>query len=485
MTDTASTVSSAATVRFGRLPQRGLLLGFSAPRVLCIAGAAATAIPMLFTTGVLGVAASAPLWLTFLALAFAPWHERPAIETLPTAGHYLWRRARGQTKHRARPSTPRPGGTMALPGDLAALRFHVDQDTGTAMVHDSHAGTLTAVALVRHPAYVLLSAEEQTRRVHGWGRALATLANSGTITRIQVLEISLPDSGRGITGWWEQHGHKDASQWAVREYEELMRTCAPAASTHRTLIALSLDMRAARGSIRRRGRGLAGAAAALRQEMTALEAGLRAAELHLACWLDEPELAATLHTAYDPAHDATAKGGARSLATAGPMALDEHWDHLRHDTGHSAVLWISEWPRVDAPPSFLHAMVFRPGVRKTLSITTTPVPTATAMRDIRRSKVEYATDATQKARIGALANLSDDAEWSDVIDRERALLNGHADLRFTGLVAVTAPSPDELESAVAEMERAAIQCGCETRRLFGQQARAYAAAALPLARKVS
>ena len=482
MTDTAR-VSTAATVRFGRLPQRGLLLGFSAPRVLCVAGAAATAIPMLFTTGMPGVAASAPLWLTFLALAFAPWHGRPAIETLPTGGHYLWRRARGQTKHRARLSTPTPAGTMALPGDLAALRFHLDEDS-TAMVHGPHARTLTAVALVRHPAYVLLSAEEQTRRVHGWGRALATLANSGTIARIQILEISLPDSGQGITGWWAAQGLKDASQWAVKEYEELMRTCAPSASTHRTLIALSLDMRAARSSIRRRGQGLAGAAAALRQEMSSLEAGLRASELHLACWLDEPELAATIRTAYDPAHDTTTNGGSRSLATAGPMAVNEHWDHLRHDTGHSAVLWVKEWPRVDAPPSFLHALVFQQGIRKTLSITVTPVPTATAMRDIRRSKVEYTTDATQKARIGALANLSDEAEWSDVIDRERALLNGHADLRFTGLVAITAPSPDQLETAVAEMERAAIQCGCETRRLFGQQARAYAAAALPLARKI-
>jgi len=146
-------------------------------------------------------------------------------------------------------------------------------------------------------------------------------------------------------------------------------------------------------------------------------------------------------------------------------------------SGYSAVLWINEWPRVDAPPSFLHALVFRPGVRRTLSITASPVPTATAMRDIRRSKVEYVTDASQKARIGALADLSDAAEWSDVLDREKALLNGHADMRFSGLIAVTAPSVDELDAAVAEMERAAVQCGCETRRMVGQQARAYAAAA--------
>ena len=475
---------AATTVRFGRLPRRGVLLGFSAPRLACMALAAATITAMLFTLGGAGVALSAPLWITSLTLAFAPWDGRPAIETLPTASHFAWRRMRGQTRHRVRPDAPRPAGTMALPGDAAALRFHIDTDTGTAMVHDPHAGTLTAVALVRHPAYVLLSPDEQARRVHGWGRALASLANAGGIARIQVLEISLPDSGAGITGWWEQQGTKNADQWAVREYEELMRTCAPAASTHRTLVALSLDLKAARGYIRRHGRGMRGAAAALRQEMTSLEAGLRGAELHLACWLDEPELAGAIRTAYDPGAEPDSTVAACSLSTAGPVAVDEQWDHLRHDTGYSCVLWISEWPRVDAPPSFLHAVVFRPGVRKTLSITATPVPTVTAMRDIRRSKVEYATDASQKARLGALADLSDAAEWSDVIDRERALLNGHADIRFTGLIVVTAPSVDELDAAVAEVERAAVQCGCETRRLVGQQARAYAAAALPLARKV-
>jgi hypothetical protein len=64
------------------------------------------------------------------------------------------------------------------------------------------------------------------------------------------------------------------------------------------------------------------------------------------------------------------------------------------------------------------------------------------------------------------------------------LIGGHADLRFTGLLAVTAASREDLETAVAQVERAATQVGCETRRLAGQQARAFASAALPLARKV-
>jgi hypothetical protein len=129
-------------------------------------------------------------------------------------------------------------------------------------------------------------------------------------------------------------------------------------------------------------------------------------------------------------------------------------------------------------------MVFQPSIRKTLSIHYEPTPVDQAMRDIRRAKVEYATDAAQKAKMGVLADLSDSVEAADVFDRERALVAGHADIRFTGMLTITAPTREELEAAVAEIARAAIQSGCETQRLLGQQARAFTAAALPLGRKV-
>jgi hypothetical protein len=479
------TATSSLTVRFGRLPRRGLILGLSTPRVACIAGAVATAVPSLTWMGVPGVLAAAPMWLTYLTLAYAPSNGGPAIETLPTAGRYLGRRATHQTRFLARPDAPRPAGTLALPGDTAALRFHVDPQTGAAMIHDHHEQTLTAVALVQHPAYVLLSPEEQARRVHGWGRTLAALAN-GACTRIQVLESSLPDSGRTITGWWQTQGSKDETQWAVRQYQELMSTCAPSASTHRTLIAVAVDLKAARSAVQRSGRGITGAAAVLRQEMDALGATLRTADLRLVHWLGEAELARSLRGAYDPTYDQQPTGTHQpSLATAGPMAVEERWDSLRHDTGYSAILWIREWPRVEVPTHFLHSLIFQPGIRRTLSITATPVPVGRAIRDIRRAKVEHATDSMQKARIGAISDLADTAELDDVLDRERALVAGHADIRFTGLLTITANTADDLEAAVASVERAAIQSGCETRRLVGQQAQAFAAAALPLARRVS
>ena len=473
------------TVRFGRLAQRGVLLGFSGPRIACFAVATAMLLPALVSQGAAGALVTLPLWGSLVALGSIRYAGRPVVETLPTAAHYGVRLATKQTQFRARPDRPRPAGTLALPGDAARIRLlEPAQPGGLAMLHDPHEQTLCAVGLIRHPAYVLLSADEQERRVHGWGRALAALAASGSAVRLQVLEVTLPDAGRGITGWWDTHRvAADAAPWAVAQYDELMRTCAPAASTHRTLIAVSLDLKHARHQIRQAGRGLDGAMAFLRQEMTTLETGLRAADLALAGWLTGAELAATLRTTYDPL-DLQAPAST-DLTAAGPMAVDEHWDHLRHDSGFSTVLWIRQWPRVPAQPHFLHALVFQPGIRKTLSLTLEPVPADVAIRDIRKAKVEYLTDAAQKAKIGAISDLSDAAEHADVIDREYALVAGHADLRFTGLIAVTAPTLDDLHAAAAEISRAAAGAGCETRRLVGQQARAFTVAALPLARRIA
>jgi hypothetical protein len=479
MSDINASGVGASMVRFARLSQRGLLMGLSASRVACIAAAAAVVTVAVFIAGPAGLAVSGPVWAALLALAFVRHGGRPIVELLPTAAHFGLRHVMSQRRFRVHPSRPRPAGTLALPGDGAALRFLIDQVTGAAIVHDAHEGTLTVVAHVDHPAYLLLSPEEQRRRVTGWSRVLAGLAASGQAVRVQVLERVCPDSGDGIAGWWHQSRAEPVSDgvaWAADEYQTLLDTYTPSAATHRSLIAVAV--KSAGGVLRVCGdKGVD----RLRQEMATLEASLRAADLRLVEWLDADGLAATIRTAYDPG---TRGRPEQRLETAGPVAIDEDWDWIRHDTGYSSVLWVSEWPRTDVPADFLHPLVFQPGITRALSITATPMSARQAIRDIRRAKVEHVTDAAQRARIGAIADLADTAELDDVLDRERALLAGHADLKFTGLITLTAPTLEELEDAIAQVERAAIQCGCETRRLQGQQARAFTAAALPLARPI-
>ncbi len=148
--------SSQSSVRFARRSTRGLLLGFSAPRVAVLGGAAAIAVAGFFAGGVTAFVFAALVWAPLVSSAFLRVGGRPAIEWAGTAMHFGARKLAGQTQFRARIDRPRPAGTLALPGDAAALRLYLDGVSSTAMIHDPHRETLTAALSVSHPAFVLL-----------------------------------------------------------------------------------------------------------------------------------------------------------------------------------------------------------------------------------------------------------------------------------------------------------------------------------------
>lgn len=477
------THDNAPTVRFGRRSSRGVLLGLSAPRVAALGVALLIALPAVYLRGFSGLAWTAPGWGLALASAWLTVGGRRAVEWVPVYGHWVTRRALGQNVYGVRVLKPRPAGTLALPGDAARLRFHLDAVTGAAMIHDPASDTLTAAARVHHPSFVLLAPADQARRVAAWGRVLATCCASGRIARIQVLERTLPDSGEGVRQYWAEHGTHDGG-WAATQYDELLEEAVPTSERHETTISISLDISRARRAVRSEGGGVAGAAAVLRRELSTVVAALRAADIILEGWVQPDDLAVMLRLAYDPAAvrtlDRTHLG--RNLHDAGPVLVHEHLDHLRTDSGVHAVYWISEWPRSDVFPSFLSPVLLSAGIRRATSIVAQPLTTAEAMRSVRKERVEYQTDAAQRQRIGQIADYATEQEWADVNQRERDLVAGHGDLRFAGFLCVTAPDLDALQAAKSTIEQAAIQSGCETRLLFGQQAQAFTAAALPLCR---
>jgi hypothetical protein len=470
--------NTVTAVRFGSQQRKGVLLGFSGPRLVVLALALTLTVAALFTRGLTGLLLTLPVITMLVAAGFVRIGGRVSVEWTLVAGHWALRRALHQDIYLIRPAKPRPAGTLALPGDAAALRLHVDQATAAAMIHDPHRHTLTATIAVTHPAFVLLDASDQARRVTAWGRALAAMSRTGHIAAVQVLETTMPDNGAAISDYWRTH-RAVGDSWPARTYAEFIRDAAPSSAKHHSQVALTLDLRKAARAIGQAGHGLAGAAAVLRQHMGVLEAALRTADLHPVGWLSDAELATQLRAAYDPTTTPTA-----GVATAGPVGLREHWGWLRTDHAVAAVLWIGEWPRSAAHGNFLHPLLLNPSVRKTLSLIAKPVPTGEARREIRRQKVEYLTDADHKARIGQITDLSDRQEYQDVLDREAEINIGHADMRFTGLIAVTAADKPDLDAAVAEIEQAALHAECETRLLVGQQAQAFAAATLPLGRGI-
>lgn len=482
-TSTRGDAVGLSAVKFSRLAKRGVLLGMSGAQ-LTLLGCASGLLVLGMYVGHGAIWVSLPLVLLCAGAAGVTVHGRPVVAWAPVTIRWLWRSLRGQPVFRARVQRPRPAGTLALPGDAAALRQWVDPATGAVMVHDPHASTLTAVVGVVHPAFVLLDPADQERRVQGWSRVLATACRSGRLAGVQVMERTLPDAGSGLAQWWATNAPAPSS-WASEVYGELIERAGPAGERHASTISISLDMRACGRAIRAAGGGMAGAAAVLRQEMDTLLAAARSAELSPTGWLSPGEVAVILRTAYDPAvATALERHGdlGRDLAIAGPIGVHESWGSLRSDSAHHCVLWISEWPRSLVYPGFLAPVLLSSGIRRTFTLLYTPMRTDRAARDIRKKKTEYISDAAQRQRIGQIEDAQHSAEFNDVLQQEADLTAGHGVLRVTGLISVTAPDVEELERAVAAIEQAAIQASCETRRLWGQQAQAFVAAATPLCR---
>jgi len=473
-------------VKFSRLTRRGVLLGLSLAQLVVLGLGVGTRVWAFYAGGGILITLTSPVWLASAVVVWVRVAGRAIVEWIPVFVWWVWKTTAGQLLYRRRVVKPRPAGTLALPGDMARLREYDDPVTGAGMVHDPTPETLTAIVSVSHPAFVLLDPGEQERRVSSWGRVLATVCRSGRISMLQVLERTLPDSGSGLAEWWASHGIADAS-WASTTYAELIDRAGPAGERHATTLSLSLDMRAASRQVRTAGGGIRGAAAVLRQEMSTLIAALRSADLSPSSWLSSGEIAVILRSAYDPAVAATLERHGelgQSLATAGPVAVNESWSRLRTDSAFHAVLWISEWPRSMVYPGFLAPLLLSTGIQRSFSLLCTPMRSDQAARDIRKKKTEYISDAAQRQRIGQIEDASQTAEFHDVLQQEADLTAGHGVLRYTGLVSVSARTADDLDAAVAAIEQAAIQASCETRLLVGQQAQAFTAAALPLCRVV-
>lgn len=478
-----SSTHEVTAVKFSRLARRGILLGLSIPRLAATAVGILVFVIALFMGGTDALLWTSPVWLVAIALTWIPVGGRHLADWLPLSARWARRRLTGQTRYRKRIARPRPVGTLALPGEAAALRQYLDPESGAVMIHDPHRATLTAIVEVAHSSFVLLDPAEQERRVVAWSRVLSAACRSTRIARLQVLERALPDSGHGLIQWWAERGHDDGS-WVARVYRELIERAGPTGERHVTTVSLSLDLRAASRTIRAAGGRLIGAAAVMRQEMTTLTSALRAAELNPQPWYTPAQLALDLRSAYDPVGvehlDGTTIG--QTLASAGPVGVDEEWASLRTDSAHHCVLWISEWPQARVQPGFLAPLLLASGARRSVSLVFHPVRPDQAAREIRRRKTEYLSDQVQRARMGQIEDARQSAEYQDVLQQEADLVSGHGALRYTGLVAVTAPDPDALEAAVAAVEQAAIQSSLETRRLVGQQASGFSAAALPLCR---
>nr|WP_020391737.1 SCO6880 family protein [Kribbella catacumbae] len=381
---------------------------------------------------------------------------------------HLWR----PRSYRAQVMQPRQHEQLDLPGEKMRL---LSWNSSIGIIHDQRRRRLIAVARIEGPAHLLQNSDEQERRVTAYGRMIAGLCQGNRIARAQILERTLPDPGDEV-GAWAKKRNVDPTTPAGAIYTELLNRAAPAAARHETLFAFAVNLDAVSREVRKHGGGITGAVAVLESEARAFQTSLSSAGV-IGSWLAADDLAMSLRLAFDPAM----VRGSKVLegAEAGPLAIDADWDLLRTDSSFHRVYVISEWPRVRTTPSFLSPLLLKPGIRRTFTLVLQPIPMAKALRDARRHQVERITDRATRKRIGQLETEEDRQQDADVAQRERDLAAGHGDVRWLGLVVVSADDEEKLDDACMEIEIAATQALLDLRRLVGQQADGFLAGALP------
>jgi hypothetical protein len=124
-------------------------------------------------------------------------------------------------------------------------------------------------------------------------------------------------------------------------------------------------------------------------------------------------------------------------------------------------------------PDFLAPLLLTTSGSRTIAVTLGPVGTAHAVREVEAARTAEAADEQLRHRAGFLTTARRLRQAEGVLRREAELAEGHAAYRFSGYVTVTAPDPEALERACAEVEQGAQQAHLELRRLYGRQAEAF------------
>jgi hypothetical protein len=448
----------------------GLLAGVLALRAAPGAGGAALA-------GLL-VAAGA-------AVGFLPVAGRPLGAWAGVSVGYGWRALLGRRRYRL--GAPTAGRALAepaapeLPPALAGARIVAVEAHGGALGALRDGPHWTGVLAVEPTSFALLERAEQERRVAAWGQALALAGRAGgAVRRLQWLERTAAQPVDELGRYLKDGLALPPDHRSVASYVALVDEAAPAARAHELLLAVQVDPTRAARAVRRLGGGEAGAGALLLSELTALAGQLAQAELRVMGALTPRLLARAVRLGYDPeARLALERRGARDPEAAGsdpahpgPLAAEEEWGAYRTDSAWHATYWIAEWPRVDVGCDFLLPLLLGSGAQRALSVVMEPLDPRRALRAAEAARTNQAADEELQARAGFTPTARRRRRAEAVFAREQEVADGHAALRFSGYVSVSAPTAEALEAACAGVEQAAGLARLELRRLWGEQAEA-------------
>lgn len=476
--------------RLEPLDSSGIFLGLGVVQCALLGSGIALGVATL-TAGVPLPIAAAPV-IAVAAVSFTRIGGHATWEWIPLLAGWVWSRLRrGRRWAAPLPLWSSVEGPAPMPPCLDGLDIvGIDWRAGVSLgaVRDRHRRTLTAVVPVAGPQFVVEPRGEQERLLAGWGDLLGQYAiERGVVAHLSWSDLAQPSGMGDHVAWLGSDDRGTPNETAAASYRELLEVGTTSAINHEAVVTITV----ARERLSRHRAGNGGAHEQLRRALVtsvdALLRGLRSADLAAADPLDPAGLQRLIRSRIDPvgARPRPRKGRlVERLAlvrssTAGPLALDVDWRHLRVDGAFHRTWWVGTWPRLAVPPAWLEPFLSGGGATRSMTVYFQPVSTHQSRRRIERDLVKLESDAVTKEEKGRRIDARHRRATQALLDREEELVAGYPEMGYAGLVTVSARTLDDLDEHSEIIEQLARENGMDLRVLDARQDLGWAAT-LPL-----
>ncbi|SMX91367.1 hypothetical protein BI49514_02393 [Brevibacterium iodinum ATCC 49514] len=401
-------------------------------------------------------------------------------------------------KGRIKPLKP---GRLLLPGEFSELLVY-QMPGGAAFAYDPVAKEGIVVAQIStHKAFGLESFEDQETRLRAWAEAEATIAGIDGVLRVQMADQTTIASGSAVLDHYEQEISNaqtvvdpDTGETVEQAGEAIdpflhqslvdMLVAAEGRPVHGMWMAVVLSQTKLAKRIHSAGRGIRGFMETALVAMGAVESALPESGTEVVRWHSPRSLAALVRTAFDPAAsvEISEREDGVDVGAAGPMWARDSLATFASEGAIHRTFKVSEFPRSQAQLGFLQNFIFSGDFRHTVSVYMKPRDIGKALKTNERSKATWTSNATLRDKLGKQTTLRHDRQLEDLSQEESELERGHAALKMTVMVTVSAFSEEEMDASVSQLKTAAARANCELRVMYGQQDSAFMAAATPLGR---
>lgn len=432
------------------------------------------------------------MWLVLIPITFKRYRGRFLSEWVATVIRWVWVRRwpRWWTE------TPWDGLNGEVPTVLAGLRIenHDMNSQPVAVIWDDKEFSAAAIVKLRGRSFDVLSVVEQDERLYQFARALGFSAGDGSpVLRFSWSQRSFRQSLASHRRFVDRVGRRFDRNLRSR-YLELVQSVGDDTVRHETLLTVVVSQSAA-GRRRKDVYGASGSDDRVERIVGSLDKELRKVELFLAeagieieGRLNHREVATMLQEALDPTQAlglATRIGRIENKMLrdrrCGPIETELNWGSYRIDGGVHRSYRVTEWPRVPVRANWMPRLLARPTAARTVTVVFDAVPPQESAQSVNRQHTKLDTDERLAEELKRRVKSATRRARVEVEQRDEELSAGFPEMRFFGVVTISAPDDETLMRACEEFESSASSAMLTIAPCDGEQDLGWASA-VPLCR---